>query len=94
LFQRDGQGKPYILPSVSEAESRLFHNLQDKEYLPITGLAKFNKLSAELAFGENSDVLKGDRVAVAQSISGTGALRIGMEFIVSNSWLPLLFLLI
>lgn len=35
----------------------------DKEYLPIGGLADFCKASAELALGENSEVLKSGRVS-------------------------------
>lgn len=81
--QRDGNGKPYVLPSVLEAEKRLFNGSLDKEYLPITGLGDFTKLSAELAYGKDSKPIKEGRVAVAQSISGTGALRIGTAFLVS-----------
>ncbi|KAG7529181.1 hypothetical protein FFLO_05768 [Filobasidium floriforme] len=78
---RDGNGKPYVLPSVLEAEKRLFNGSLDKEYLPITGLGDFTKLSAELAYGKDSKPIKEGRVAVAQSISGTGALRIGTAFL-------------
>lgn len=35
----------------------------DKEYLPIGGLAEFCKASAELALGENNEVLKSGRVS-------------------------------
>lgn len=79
--QRDGAGKPYVLPSVLEAEQRLFHAKADKEYLPITGLGEFTKLSAELAYGKDSKPIQEGRVAIAQSISGTGALRIGTAFL-------------
>ena len=34
----------------------------DKEYLGIAGLPAFNKAAAELAFGDNSSVLKDKRV--------------------------------
>lgn len=53
----------------------------DKEYLPITGLADFNKASMKLAYG---DLNLDGKVAVTQSLSGTGALRIGGEFL--NKW--------
>lgn len=39
------------------------------------------KGSQNLIFGKDSTVLKEGRVCSAQSISGTGALRIGFEFI-------------
>lgn len=69
------------MPSVIEAEKRLYEALADKEYLPITGLADFTKLSVELAYGKDSAPVKEKRIAAAQSISGTGALRIGMAFL-------------
>ncbi|EJT52984.1 aspartate aminotransferase, precursor [Trichosporon asahii var. asahii CBS 2479] len=78
---RDNNGKPYVLPSVQKAEEILFKEKADKEYLPITGLASFDKLATELAYGENSAPIKENRLAVSQSLSGTGALRIGMEFL-------------
>ncbi|WFD02587.1 aspartate transaminase [Malassezia obtusa] len=78
---RDGNGKPYVLPSVREAEGHIFAEKLDKEYLPITGLPQFDQLAATLAYGENSAPLKEGRIAATQSISGTGALRIGGEFL-------------
>ena len=70
---RDDKGKPWILPSVKRAEELLRE--ADKEYDPISGNAKFCKLSQELQFGK---VL--ENVATAQTISGTGALRVAGEF--------------
>ncbi|KAK1923139.1 putative aspartate aminotransferase mitochondrial precursor [Papiliotrema laurentii] len=78
---RDGSGKPYVLPSVKKAEKLLFDAAGDKEYLPITGLAPFTKLAAELAYGKDSKPLVENRLAITQSISGTGALRIGTAFL-------------
>ena len=37
--------------------------------------------SLKLAYGENSVYLKEDRLAGAQSISGTGSIRLGFEFL-------------
>lgn len=53
----------------------------DKEYAGITGVPSFTKAAALLAYGPESKVLKEGRVAVTQSVSGTGALRIGGEFL-------------
>ncbi|RXK39397.1 aspartate aminotransferase, mitochondrial [Tremella mesenterica] len=78
---RDENGKPYVLPSVQKAEKLLYEAKGDKEYLPITGLAPFTKLAAELAYGKESIPLKEGRLAITQSISGTGALRIGTAFL-------------
>lgn len=61
-LQRDGSGKPYVLPTVKKAEKILAEAMQDKEYLPITGLADFTKLAAELAYGKDSKPLVENRV--------------------------------
>uniref|UniRef100_A0A8C0Z653 Aspartate aminotransferase n=1 Tax=Canis lupus familiaris TaxID=9615 RepID=A0A8C0Z653_CANLF len=78
---RDDNGKPYVLPSVRKAEAQIAAKNLDKEYLPIAGLAEFCKASAELALGENNEVLKSSRYVTVQTISGTGALRIGASFL-------------
>ena len=47
-----------------------------QEYLGITGNPVFNELSAKLAFGENSSVIREKRNATVQALSGTGSLRV------------------
>ncbi|POS83709.1 glutamate oxaloacetate transaminase 2 [Erysiphe pulchra] len=76
---RDDTGKPYILPSVKLAENNIVSSGLNKEYAGITGVSEFTKAAAALAYGCNSTAL--DRIAVTQSISGTGALRIGGAFL-------------
>lgn len=76
---RDDQGKPYVLPSVRTAENKVIEKKMNKEYAGITGVTEFTKSAALLAYGAGSSAL--DRVVITQSISGTGALRIGAAFI-------------
>lgn len=76
---RDDQGKPYVLPSVREAEQKIVSQQLNKEYAGITGVPEFTQSAAVLAYGADSSAL--DRLAITQSISGTGALRIGGAFI-------------
>ncbi|KAF4550245.1 Aspartate aminotransferase-like protein 3 [Elsinoe fawcettii] len=78
---RDDQGKPYVLPSVKSAESKVVQSNLDKEYAGITGVPDFTKAAAVLAYGADSAAITEGRVAITQSISGTGALRIGGEFL-------------
>jgi len=78
---RDDKGKPYVLPSVRTAEQKVVQQNLDKEYAGITGVPAFAKAAAELAYGKESAPLKEGRIAITQSISGTGALRIGGEFL-------------
>lgn len=63
------------------AEKKVVDSGLDKEYAGITGLPSFTKAAATLAYGSSSDSFKHDRIAITQSISGTGALRIGGEFL-------------
>ncbi|EXJ82446.1 aspartate aminotransferase [Capronia epimyces CBS 606.96] len=78
---RDDNGKPYVLPSVKTAEDKVVESGLDKEYAGITGVPSFTKAAALLAYGPDSKPLKEDRIAITQSISGTGALRIGGAFL-------------
>uniref|UniRef100_A0A2P2LKP6 Aspartate aminotransferase cytoplasmic-like n=1 Tax=Rhizophora mucronata TaxID=61149 RepID=A0A2P2LKP6_RHIMU len=55
-----------------------------KEYLPITGLSQFNKLSAQLLFGADSPAIRESRVTTVQCLSGSGSLRIGAEFLAKH----------
>ena len=68
---KKNKGKPYILPSVKEAEQRVVTSANyNHEYLPIGGSPGFCKASQLLAFGENASDL--DSVVTLQSLSGTG----------------------
>ncbi|KAJ2781664.1 aspartate transaminase aat1 [Coemansia interrupta] len=76
---RDDGGKPFVLSSVRKAEAAILARSHDKEYLPITGLPVFTTAAGALAYGAASAALP--RLAITQSISGTGALRIGGAFL-------------
>ncbi|GJM93060.1 hypothetical protein PR202_ga09584 [Eleusine coracana subsp. coracana] len=79
---RTEEGKPLVLNVVRRAEQMLVNDpTRYKEYLPITGLADFNKLSAKLIFGADSPAIQENRVATVQCLSGTGSLRVGGEFL-------------
>ena len=76
---RDDNNKPWILPSVKKAEELIFKSSADHEYLPIQGLESFNSAAVKLAYADAAPVTE-NRVAACQSLSGTGALRLGMAF--------------
>ncbi|ANB14353.1 aspartate transaminase AAT2 [Sugiyamaella lignohabitans] len=78
---RDDKGKPYVLPSVRAAEKAIVDKNLDKEYAGITGVPAFTAAAAELAYGESSAPLLENRIAISQTISGTGALRLGAAFL-------------
>uniref|UniRef100_A0A1J3HNB0 Aspartate aminotransferase n=1 Tax=Noccaea caerulescens TaxID=107243 RepID=A0A1J3HNB0_NOCCA len=82
---RTEEGKPLVLEVVRRAEQQLANDLsRDKEYLPLDGLADFNKLSAKLMLGDDSSAMEGNRVVTIQCLSGTGSLRVGAEFLAKN----------
>ncbi|KAK4713422.1 hypothetical protein R3W88_019329 [Solanum pinnatisectum] len=79
---RTEEGKPLVLNVVRRSEQMLVNDTSRvKEYLSITGLADFNKLSAKLIFGADSPAIKENRVTTVQCLSGTGSLRVGAEFL-------------
>mmetsp|Transcript_17988 Transcript_17988/g.30622 ORF Transcript_17988/g.30622 Transcript_17988/m.30622 type:complete len:417 (-) Transcript_17988:31-1281(-) len=79
---RSEDGKPFVFPVVRKAEQLIANNEKlDKEYAPIDGEADFNKGARGVLFGwDHKDVTSG-RVCSAQTLSGTGALRIIGEFL-------------
>ncbi|PZC81213.1 aspartate aminotransferase, mitochondrial [Helicoverpa armigera] len=91
---RDDEGKPFILPSVRKAEELVYSKCMNHEYAPIAGEAVYTKAVAELAFGQCSLALKEKTNCTVQTLSGTGALRLGLEFItkhyeqVKEVWFP------
>ncbi|XP_005098987.1 aspartate aminotransferase, mitochondrial [Aplysia californica] len=81
---RDDAGKPYVLPSVKQAELEVIDSGLDKEYAGITGVPDFFNSAIKLALGEDSSAVKDGLNVTTQAISGTGALRIGANFF--NKW--------
>eukprot|EP00919_Chromeraceae_sp_WS-2016_P075325 GHVR01178192.1.p1 GENE.GHVR01178192.1~~GHVR01178192.1.p1 ORF type:complete len:414 (+),score=84.05 GHVR01178192.1:34-1242(+) len=75
---RDNDNKPVVFKSVREEEIKTSNDLSVyKEYLPIDGLPGLKPLTQSFIF---SDKVDHSRIASAQSVSGTGALRVGVEF--------------
>lgn len=90
---RTEEGKPLVLNVVRQAERRIVSDSRsDKEYLGIGGNPDFCRLSAILAFGEHSAVLQEKRNITVHSLSGTGSLRVGAEFLANNYPHKLIFL--
>lgn len=74
---RDTHLQTPILKSVKEAEAALIEEEKTKEYLPIDGDQVFLSQVAALIFG--ADLV--GKVWSIQTVGGTGALRIGGEFL-------------
>jgi aspartate aminotransferase len=78
---RDDNNKPYVLNCIRQAERIILEKQMDHEYAGIQGIDGYIKNVLKLAYGEDSELLKDGRVAGAQSLSGTGSLRLGFEFL-------------
>ncbi|XP_055313756.1 aspartate aminotransferase, cytoplasmic-like [Sitodiplosis mosellana] len=79
---RTSDNQPYVLPVVRKTEARIVENRKiNHEYLPSCGQQNFTTSAIELLLGEDSIAINENRVHGIQSISGTGALRLGAEFL-------------
>jgi aromatic-amino-acid transaminase len=77
----DDNGKVPLLECVRKAEDILIAQLAPRTYLPIEGLAAYDKAVQELVFGAGSPIIQDKRAVTVQAIGGTGALKIGADFL-------------
>ncbi|XP_070541489.1 aspartate aminotransferase, cytoplasmic-like [Ptychodera flava] len=79
---RTDDGEPWVLPVVRTVESQMAADQSlNHEYLPIAGLKSFTDAATKLVLGESSPALLENRANGFQALSGTGALRLGAEFL-------------
>jgi aromatic-amino-acid transaminase len=77
----DEQGRIPLLPTVREVELAMVQAGKPRGYLPIDGLATYNNLTRQLLFGTDSPLLAAGRVATAQTIGGSAALRVAADLL-------------
>ena len=68
-----------MLPSVRAAECEITNSNVNHEYLKQDGLADFTSACQVLMFGEGASVVTQKHIFTIQSISGTGAIRLGLS---------------
>lgn len=84
---RDNSGKPIIFESVKKAETILLSAEKEKEYTGITGSKNFQSIVRNFVFNNsNKDsngakLIEQGRIVTAQTISGTGSLRVIGDFL-------------
>ncbi|KAJ3615292.1 hypothetical protein NHX12_018860 [Muraenolepis orangiensis] len=79
---RTDECQPWVLPVVKKVERLIVEDGSlNHEYLPILGLPEFRSASSKVALGDDSPAIKENRVGAVQALGGTGALRIGGEFL-------------
>ena len=72
----DDNGKIPLLECVRHAESERLKSSPHRGYLPIDGLAAYDKAVQALVFGSEDK-----RVVTVQAIGGTGGLKVGADFL-------------
>ena len=77
----DDTGRIPVLESVKTVETSLLGQVRPRPYLPIDGLASYNAATQKLLFGAESPLLAEGRVTTAQTLGGSGALRVGADFL-------------
>jgi len=77
----DDEGKLPLLKCVAEAEKQILEAPKPRGYLPIDGIAAYDKAVQGLVFGADSAAVKEGRIATVQGIGGTGGLKIGADFL-------------
>ena len=77
----DEHGKLPILQCVLAAERQLAETPKPKGYLPIDGIAAYDRAVQELVFGADSAALRDGRIATVQTLGGTGGLKVGADFL-------------
>jgi len=77
----DDDGRIPLLTAVRKAEIARIEAAAARGYLPIEGIAGYNKGAQALLLGADSPLAAEGRVLTAQALGGTGALKIGADFL-------------
>lgn len=77
----DENGKVPLLRAVQAAEAARVAEGAPRTYLPMEGLAPYDQAVQKLLLGADSPLLSSGRLVTAQSLGGTGALKLGADFL-------------
>ncbi|MBA1196630.1 aspartate/tyrosine/aromatic aminotransferase [Pseudomonas plecoglossicida] len=78
----DAAGIVPQLAAVAEVEKRLANQPHEASlYLPMEGLASYRQAIQALLFGNDHPAVTGGRVATVQTVGGSGALKVGADFL-------------
>ena len=75
------EGKVPLLRAVLEAEKEVVAKESPRAYIPIEGPNPYNSAVQNLLFGKDSALIQAGRVVTAECLGGTGALRVGGDFV-------------
>ncbi|MBB3256588.1 aromatic-amino-acid transaminase [Paraburkholderia bannensis] len=77
----DDEGRLPVMKAVHEAEAALLNEPGAKPYLPMAGFAQYRDAVQTLVFGAQCPSRGAGRVATVQTLGGSGALKVGADFI-------------
>ncbi|SAL45705.1 aromatic amino acid aminotransferase [Caballeronia peredens] len=77
----DDEGRLPVMQAVREAELSMLKNLGPKPYLPMAGFAHYRDAVQSLVFGHDIPARADGRIASVQTLGGSGALKVGADFI-------------
>ena len=77
----DDNGKIPLLNAVKVAEKARLEAMPSRGYQPIDGLAAYNQAVQVMLFGKDSPLLAEGKVVTAQALGGTGALKVGADYL-------------
>lgn len=77
----DEQRSLPVMRAVREAESALLNTIGPRPYLPMEGSPAYRKAVQQLLFGAESEALAAKRIATVQTLGGSGALKVGADFL-------------
>ena len=77
----DDNSKVPLLECVRRAETELAGKSTSRSYLPIDGLPAYDRAVQALVFGADSAAARENRIVTVQVLGGTGALKIGADFL-------------
>lgn len=74
-------GKIPLLAAVKQAEKARLETQPPRGYQPIEGTPAYNGAVQNLLFGKDSELLAAGRAITAQCLGGTGALKVGADYL-------------
>ena len=76
----DDNAKVPVLQAVRTAEQKLAATAMPRNYLPIDGLATYNKAVQAVVFGADNTLVTSGRIVTVQTLGGTGGLKVAADY--------------
>ncbi len=77
----DDNGRLPVMRAVREAEAAMLQSIGPRPYQPMEGAANYRLAVQHLLFGATHEAVISGRVATAQTIGGSGGLKVGADLL-------------